>query len=178
MAVLKVLIAPHPILSTVTTSVESVDDHIKQQLKDMAETMYANNGIGLAANQVGISKRMLVMDVGEDNGIDRGKIDPIGPKLYCIINPVVVWASEEKVTMEEGCLSVPGQGVPIERSTSVKIKYLDEAGADKTVIFNGLQARCILHEMDHLDGKTMLEYLSKLKKELALKKLTKNYCDR
>jgi peptide deformylase len=178
MAVLKVLIAPHPILSTVTASVESVDYFIKQQLKDMAETMYADNGIGLAANQVGISKRMLVMDVGEDNSIDRNKTDPIGPKLYCIINPVVVWASEEKVTMEEGCLSVPGQSVPIERPESVKIKYLDESGIEKTETFVGLQARCIWHEMDHLDGKTMLEYLSKLKKDLAIKKLTKHYYDR
>ena len=178
MPVLKVLIAPHPILSTATTSIESVDDHIKQQLKDMAETMYANNGIGLAANQVGISKRMLVMDVGENNSIEKDMTDPIGPRLYCIINPEVVWASEEKGTMEEGCLSVPGQGVPIERSTSIKIKYLDETGAEKTEAFAGLQARCILHEMDHLDGKTMLEYLSKLKKDLALKKLTKNYYDR
>lgn len=178
MAVLKVLIAPHPILSTVTTSIESVDDLIKQQLKDMAETMYADNGIGLAANQVGISKRMLVMDVGEDNSTERDKNDPIEPKLYCIINPEVIWSSEEKVTMEEGCLSVPGQGIPIERPASIKIKYLDESGTERTETFLGLQARCILHEIDHLNGKTMLEHLSKLKKDLAIKKLTKHYSDR
>jgi peptide deformylase len=178
MAILKVLIAPHPILSTVTTQVESVDDLIKQELKDMAETMYADNGIGLAANQVGISKRMLVMDVGDDNSTSRDETDPIKPKLYCIINPEVIWTSDEKAIMEEGCLSVPGQGISIERPASVKVKYLDENGVEKTETFVGLQARCILHEMDHLNGKTMLEYLSKLKKDLAIKKLAKHYTDR
>lgn len=178
MAVLKILIAPHPILSTVTTPVEVIDDVVKQQLKDMVETMYADNGIGLAANQVGISKRMLVMDVGEDNSIERDQTDPIDPKLYCMINPEIVWASEEKAIMEEGCLSVPGQGIPIERPVSVKVKYLDESGTETTETFVGLQARCILHELDHLNGKTMLEYLSKLKKELAIKKLEKQYSQR
>lgn len=178
MAVLKVLIAPHTILSTVTTPVKVVDDVIKQQLKDMAETMYTDNGIGLAANQVGISSRMLVMDVGDDNSTVRDQTESIEPKLFCIINPEIEWASEEKSTMEEGCLSVPGQGIPVERPNSVRIKYLDENGTEKTETLHGLQARCILHEIDHLNGKTMLEYLSKLKKDLAVKRLLKHYSER
>lgn len=175
MTALKVLIAPHPILSTATSHVKAVDDQTRQQLKDMVDTMYADNGIGLAANQVGISKRMLVMDVGEDNSIERDQSNPIEPKLYYIINPEIIWVSEEKAVMEEGCLSIPGQGIPIERPLSVKIKYLDENGSEKTETFDGLQARCILHEIDHLNGKTMLDYLSKLKKELAIKKLAKHH---
>lgn len=174
MATLNVLIAPHPALSEKATSVTVFDDALRQQLRDMGETMYADNGIGLAANQVGILKRMMVMDVGEDNSLSRDS-DPIKAQLHYIVNPIIEWESDEKVSFEEGCLSVPGQGVTVERSTSIRLRYNDEHGSEKIETFNGLKARCILHEIDHLNGKTLLDYLSKLKKDLAIKKLSKHY---
>lgn len=172
MAILNILIAPHPILSTKASPVESITPEVIQQLNDMVETMHADRGIGLAANQVGITKRMIVMNVGEDNSLDE-EPDPIQPQLYKFINPVIEWMSEETVVFEEGCLSAPGQGVPVERPVRVRLRYLDEAGLEKCEEFTGLQARCIQHEIDHIDGKLILDYLSKLKKELVLKKLSK-----
>lgn len=174
MAILKVLIAPHPALSEMALPVTVFDDQLRATLKDMGETMYADNGIGLAANQVGVLKRMMTMDVGDDNSLSRDS-DPINPQLLYIINPEIEWESDEKVTFQEGCLSVPGHGVEVERSTSIRLRYNDEHGAEKIETFTGLQARCILHEIDHLNGKTLLDYLSKLKKDLAIKKLVKHY---
>lgn len=174
MTTLKVLIAPHPALSEKAAPVTVFDDELRQTLKNMGETMYADHGIGLAANQVGILKRMMVMDVGEDNSLTRDS-DPINPQIFYIVNPEVEWESEEKAAFEEGCLSVPGQGVTVERSTSIRLRYHDEHGTEKVETFKGLQARCILHEIDHLNGKTLLDYLSKLKKDMAIKKLVKHY---
>ncbi len=174
MTILNVLIAPHPTLSTKAASVTIFDEALRQQLNDMAETMYADNGIGLAANQVGILKRIIVMNIGDDNSLTRDPT-PIKPQLFYLINPEIEWASDEKVIFEEGCLSVPGQGIPVERSASLRLRYQDEKGQEKTETFHGLQARCILHEIDHINGKTMLDYLSKLKKDLAIRKLVKHY---
>ncbi len=174
MTILNVLIAPHPTLSTKAASVTIFDAALSQQLNDMAETMYADNGIGLAANQVGILKRIIVMNIGDDNSLTRDPT-PIKPQLFYFINPEIEWASDEKVIFEEGCLSVPGQGIPVERSASLRLRYQDEKGQEKTETFHGLQARCILHEIDHINGKTMLDYLSKLKKDLAIRKLVKHY---
>lgn len=174
MTVLNVLLASHPALSTKAPPVTEFDKNLRQQLNDMTETMYADKGIGLAANQVGILKRIIVMDVGDDNSLTK-EPDPIKPQLYYFINPEIEWASDEKVLFEEGCLSVPGQGIPVERSTSIRLRYQDETGKEKTETFHGLQARCILHEIDHINGKTMLDYLSKLKKDLALRKIVKHY---
>jgi peptide deformylase len=174
MTTLKVLIAPHPALSEKATPVTVFDDELRQQIRDMGETMYADNGIGLAANQVGILKRMMVVDVGEDNSLSRDS-DPVQAQLHYIVNPIVEWESDEKAPFEEGCLSVPGQGVTVERSTSIRLRYNDEHGAEKIETFGGLKARCILHEIDHLNGKTLLDYLSKLKKDLVIRKLVKHY---
>jgi peptide deformylase len=174
MAVLTVLIAPHPILSTKAEPVATVDKEVIQQLHNMAETMYEDRGIGLAANQVGILKRMIVMDVGDDNSLTE-KAHPIDQKLFYFVNPVVEWESDETVVFEESCLSVPDQSIPVERPTSIRLRYLDEGGTERIEDFHGLQARCIQHELDHINGKTVLEYLSKLKKELVVKKITKHY---
>lgn len=174
MATLKILIAPNPILSTKTEMVESVNDTVRQELNDMAETLYADKGIGLAANQVGILKQMIVMDIGEDNSL-TDKPDLIKPKLYKFINPVIEWASEETVVFEEWCMSVPGQGVPISRPVKIRVKYLDENGTEKREEFSGLQARCLQHEIDHINGKITLGYLSKLKKDMAIKRIMKHY---
>lgn len=177
MAVLNILIAPHPILSTKTEPVAVIDAEVKQQIKDMIETMYADRAIGLAANQVGILKQIIVMDIGDDNSLTRD-MDPIEPKVYCFINPEIEWVSEETLVFEEACMSVPGQGIPVERSKAVRLRYLDESGKEKIETFHGLQARCIQHEMDHINGKVTLDYLSKLKKEMAIKKLVKHYSPR
>lgn len=174
MTVLNVLLASHPALSTKATPVTEFDKNLRQQLNDMTETMYADRGIGLAANQVGILKRIIVMDVGEDNSLTKDP-DPIKQQLYYFINPEIEWTSDEKTIFEEGCLSVPGQGILVERSTSLRLRYQDETGKEKIETFHGLQARCILHEIDHTNGKTMLDYLSKLKKDLALRKIVKHY---
>lgn len=174
MTVLNVLLASHPALSTKSTSVTEFDKNLRQQLDDMTETMYADKGIGLAANQVGILKRIIVMDVGEDNSLTK-EPDPIKPRLFYFINPEIEWESPEKIDFEEGCLSVPGQGIFVERSASLRLRYQDETGEEKTETFHGLQARCILHEIDHINGKTMLDYLSKLKKDLAIRKIAKHY---
>ncbi|MDP3936110.1 MAG: peptide deformylase, partial [Alphaproteobacteria bacterium] len=174
MTVLNILIAPHPILSTKSARVTVFDDNLRQRLNDMTETMYADKGIGLAANQVGILKRIIVMNIGNDNSL-TSDATPIKPQLFYLINPEIEWASDEKVIFEEGCLSVPGQGVPVERSASIRLRYQDETGKEKIETFHGLQARCILHEVDHINGKTMLDYLSKLKKDLAIRKIVKHY---
>lgn len=174
MTVLKVLIAPNPLLYIKTEPVLSITDEVRQQLKDMRETMYADRGIGLSANQVGILKRMIVMDVGDDNSLTRDP-EPITPELFYFINPEIEWVSDKKIVFEEGCLSVPGLGVLVKRPDSVRISYLDENGIEKTRLLHGLQARCIQHEIDHINGKTTLEYLSRLKKEMALKKVMKYY---
>ncbi|MBH1989972.1 MAG: peptide deformylase [Alphaproteobacteria bacterium] len=177
MTVLNVLIAPHSTLSTKAAVVTVFDDALRQQLNDMTETMYADNGIGLAANQVGILKRIIVMDIGDDNSLTRDP-NPIKQKLFYFINPEIEWTSDEQVVFEEGCLSVPGQSIPVERSASLRLRYHDETGKEKTETFHGLQARCILHEIDHINGKTMLDYLSKLKKDLAVRKIMKHYSSR
>lgn len=177
MTILNVLIAPHPMLTTKALPVTVFDTDLRQQLNDMAETMYADNGIGLAANQVGILKRIIVMNVGDDNSLTRDST-PIKPQQFYFINPEIEWESDEKVFFEEGCLSVPGQGISIERSSALRLRYHDETGKEKIETFHGLQARCILHEIDHINGKTMLDYLSKLKKDLAVRKLVKHYSSR
>lgn len=174
MAILNVLVAPHKTLSTKAEPVAVINDEVKTLVKDMLETMSEDRGIGLAANQVGVLKRIIVMNVGDDNSLTEVP-EPIAEQSYCLINPEVVWESEEKSLFEEGCLSVPGQGVLIERSVELKLKFLDIDGKEQLKHFKGLQARCVLHELDHLNGIIMLDYLSKLKRVLAEKRLLKHY---
>lgn len=174
MTTLNILVAPHKILSTKADSVQEINAEVKQLVNDMIETMIEDRAIGLAANQVGILKRVIVMNVGDDNSL-TGELNSIEPKTYSFINPEVVWESEEKTMFEEGCMSIPGQGVKIKRSTEVKLKFLDLEGVEHVEHFKGLQARCVLHELDHLNGITMLDYLSKLKRSFAEKKLMKHY---
>lgn len=175
MAVLNILIAPHPSLSTKVQAVLTINDEVKRELQDMVETMYADSGIGLAANQVNILKRMFVMDVGEDNSLTQDNQNPIESKLYYFINPLIESASTETSVFEEGCLSAPGHRVKVERPVAITVRYTDINGSEIIQDFDGLQARCIQHEIDHLDGKTMLEYLSKLKKDMVIKRLVKRY---
>ena len=169
MAILKVLIASDSVLQKKASSVESVNSSVRQLMDDMLETMYKDNGVGLAANQVGVLSRVLVLDLQNDDDQNRPK--SFYP-LY-IANPEIVEASDEMIKADEGCMSLPGQRIPISRPNFVKIKYLDYDNKSQELATDGWLARAIQHEMDHLDGKLAIDYLSSLKKNVALRKLVK-----
>ena len=162
MAKRTILSFPDPRLHTVAKPVQGVDARIRTLVSDMLETMYDASGIGLAATQVDVHERLVVIDVSEDR--DRPLV---------LINPEIVWASEERVVNEEGCLSVPGIYDGVERSTSVRVTALDLQGEPRTIEAEGLLAICIQHELDHLLGKVFVEYLSPLKRNRIKGKLLK-----
>ena len=162
MALLPILCFPDPRLHKVAKPVEQVDDRIRQQIEDMFETMYDAQGIGLAATQVDFHERLIVIDVSQDRD-----------QKLVLINPEILWASEEKQVGEEGCLSVPGIYGGVERSTSVKVRALDENGNSREIEAEGLLAICIQHEIDHLLGKVFVEYLSPLKRNRIKTKMIK-----
>ena len=162
MALLPILCYPDPRLHKVAKPVEKVDERIRKQIEDMFVTMYEANGIGLAATQVDFHERLIVIDVSQDRD-----------QKLVLINPEILWASEEKQVGEEGCLSVPGIYDGVERSTSVKVRALDENGNSREIEAEGLLAICIQHEMDHLMGKVFVEYLSPLKRNRIKTKLVK-----
>ncbi len=162
MALLPILCYPDPRLHTVAKPVQAVDARIKALIADMLETMYDANGIGLAATQVDVHERLVVIDVSEQRN-----------RPLVLINPEIVWASPDKVVNEEGCLSVPGIYDGVERSTSVRVQALDENGQSRTVEAEGILAVCIQHEMDHLLGKVFVEYLSPLKRNRIKTKMLK-----
>lgn len=159
-----ILTAPDPRLQAVSTDVERVDDEIRALVTDMTDSMYAAEGIGLAAIQIGVAKRILVIDLDQKEGNKN-------PRAF--INPKITWASEEMATYEEGCLSVPEIWDDVERPASVKCEYLDIDGKPQTLEADGLLATCLQHEMDHLNGVLFIDHLSRLKKSMAVKKLTK-----
>jgi len=162
MALLPILCFPDPRLHKVAQPVNQVDDRIRKQIEDMFETMYDAQGIGLAATQVDFHERLIVMDVSQDHD-----------QKLVLINPEILWASEEKQVNEEGCLSVPGIYDGVERSTAVKVRALDENGHSREIEADGLLAICIQHEMDHLMGKVFVEYLSPLKRNRIKTKMVK-----
>ncbi|HVZ69015.1 MAG TPA: peptide deformylase [Rhizomicrobium sp.] len=164
MTIRPILTAPDPRLKAVSEPVSKVDDEIRKLAGDLIETMYAADGIGLAAIQVGIPKRLLVMDIAQA----QGKREPM-----VFINPKIVWASEETATFEEGCLSVPDIWDDVERPAKIRAEYLDRDGNKQTLEAEGLLATCLQHEMDHLEGILFLDHLSKLKRSIALRKLAK-----
>jgi len=161
MALLPILHFPDPRLREPTTLVDEVNDEIRQLIDDMLETMYEAPGIGLAAPQVNIHKRLIVIDISED------KSSPI-----CLVNPQII-SAEGHEQMEEGCLSVPGVYEVVERAERVRVKALDRNGVEQEFDADGLLAVCIQHEIDHLDGKLFVDYLSSLKKRRIRKKLEK-----
>jgi peptide deformylase len=162
MALLPILRYPDPKLNTVARPVQAVDARIKALISDMVETMYAADGIGLAATQVDVHERLIVIDVsGERN-------EPL-----VLINPEITWASDEKQINDEGCLSVPGIYDGVERSCAVKVQAMDGEGRTRTIEAEGLLAVCIQHEMDHLLGKVFVEYLSPLKRNRIKTKMLK-----
>ena len=162
MAILPILCYPDPRLHKVAKPVERVDERIQTLVKDMLETMYDAQGIGLAATQVDVHERVIVIDVSEERN-----------QPMVLINPEIVWASEEKQLGDEGCLSVPGIYDGVERSVAVRLRALDADGASREIEAEGLLAICMQHEMDHLQGKVFVEYLSPLKKNRIKTKLLK-----
>ncbi|MEM1346190.1 MAG: peptide deformylase [Pseudomonadota bacterium] len=161
-----ILIHPDPRLRKVCEPVAVVDDDLRTLMDDMLDTMYAAPGIGLAAPQVGVNLRLLVMDVADTEAGDA-------PEPLCILNPEIVWASEEKRFWNEGCLSVPDVYYDIERPSEVRVRFLDRAGEPQERHFSGLGAICIQHEIDHLNGKLFVDYLGALKRQLVSAKMKK-----
>jgi peptide deformylase len=167
---LPIYVTPHPVLRQIAQPVETVTDDIRRLMNDMLDSMYANNGIGLAAPQVGVLQRVVVMDL-EQRDDDDGKRRR-GTPLY-FINPEVVWTSEEVSVYNEGCLSVPAQYGDVTRPAVVRVRYLDENGTSRETEADGLFATCMQHEIDHLNGILFIDHLSKLKRDMVLKKLGK-----
>ena len=164
MSVRPILTAPDPRLKAVSEDVAQVDDELKKLIDDMLETMYAEDGIGLAAIQVGVPKRLLVMDLAQK----EGRREP-----QAFVNPRILWASDDTTTVQEGCLSVPDIWEDVERPARITAEFLDRDGTLKTVEADGLLSTCLQHEMDHLNGVLFIDHLSKLKRSMALRKVQK-----
>ena len=164
MAVKKILTEPNKFLRQISKNVEKVTEEEQKLMDDMLETMYAANGIGLAAIQIGVSKRIIVIDISKD---------PEKKEPMFFVNPIIKNKNQEKTTYEEGCLSVPNQFAQIDRPSTCEVEYLDYYGKKKLLKADGLLATCIQHEMDHLEGILFIDYLSKLKKSIIIKKLSK-----
>ena len=169
MSIKKILTEPNKILRQISKPVKKVGKYEQTLMDDMLETMYAADGIGLAAIQIGIPKRIIVMDISWSKGEKK-------PMYF--VNPVIKNKNSSHSTYEEGCLSVPNQFAEIERPNKCEVEYLDFNGKRQLLKADGLLATCIQHEMDHLEGILFIDYLSKLKKSMILKKLSKNKPDR
>ena len=163
MTIRTIITEPNEILRQVSKPVLRVGNEERKLMDDMLQTMYAANGIGLAAIQIGIPKRIIVMDISKD-----GKKNPL-----FFVNPIIKNKDKEKTTYEEGCLSVPNYFAEVDRPKYCEVEYLDYNGKNKILKADGLLATCIQHEMDHLDGILFIDYLSKLKKTMIVKKLSK-----
>jgi peptide deformylase len=169
MTVKKILTEPNKILREISKPVLKVGVEEQKLMDDMLETMYYANGIGLAAIQVGVPKRIIVIDISKDEKKEK-------PMFF--VNPIIKNKNLEKLTYEEGCLSVPDQFAEIDRPSKCEIEYLDYNGKSQLLKAEGLLATCIQHEMDHLEGILFIDYLSKLKKSMIIKKLSKNKSNR
>jgi peptide deformylase len=164
MTIKPLIILPDPVLRLASKPVETVDSAIKRLASDMLETMYDAPGIGLAAIQVGEPIRMLVIDVAKE---EDGK----QPQIF--INPEVLNYSDERSVYEEGCLSIPGYYAEVERPAEIKVRYIDQDGKQQIIDANGILATCLQHEIDHLDGTLFIDHISRLKREMVVKKFTK-----
>ncbi len=164
MALLPIIILPDPVLRQVSKPVERVDDGVRRLVADMFATMYDAPGVGLAAIQVAVPRRVLVLDVA-------GKDDPPAP--IAMINPQILTRGNELRLHEEGCLSIPDTHVDIERPATVRVRYLDEQGVVQERDADGLLATAIQHEIDHLDGRLIIDFLSKLRRDMVIRKFRK-----
>jgi peptide deformylase len=162
MAILSILCYPDPRLHTVAKPVQAVDDRIRTLVADMLATMYDATGIGLAATQVDVHERVVVIDTSEERN-----------QPLVLINPEITWASDDRQVNDEGCLSVPGIYDGVERSSAIKVRALDADGKPREIAAEGMLAVCIQHEMDHLQGKVFVEYLSPLKRNRIKNKMLK-----
>jgi peptide deformylase len=164
MAIRTILVAPDPRLKAKGKDVETIDGNTRALIDDMLETMYAADGVGLAAPQIGVSLNLVVIDIAQK----EGKKEP-----QAFINPKIVWASDETAQFEEGCLSVPDIWEEVTRATAIRVEYLDRDGKPQTLEADGFLADCLQHEIDHLGGTLFIDHLSRLKRSMALKKLEK-----
>jgi peptide deformylase len=164
MTIRPILTAPDPRLKAVSKTVENVDAATRKLIDDMVESMYEADGIGLAAVQIGVPLRVIVMDLDQKEGKKN-------PRAF--VNPVIIWRSEELATFEEGCLSVPEIYEEVERAARIKAEFVDREGTKQLLEADGLLATCLQHEMDHLEGVLFIDHLSKLKRSIALRKLQK-----
>ena len=164
MAKLPIVLAPDPVLKAKAKPIDRVDDSIRSLMDDMLDTMYAAPGIGLAANQIGVLKRVLVLDVAREG-------EP--PEPMGMANPEIVWQSDELSTYNEGCLSLPEQYADITRPAAVRVRYPDRDGKSQELAAEGLLATCVQHEIDHLNGVLFVDHLSPLKRNMIMRKLTK-----
>ena len=164
MAIREILVVPNPVLKLVSQPVDKVDDELRALMDDMLETMYDAPGIGLAAIQIGVPKRVIVMDIS-------GPDDEKAPRYF--VNPEIIWSSEDTAPYEEGCLSIPDIYDEVERPARVKLKYLNYQGEEVIEDADGLFAVCIQHEMDHLHGVLFIDHLSRLKRDRAVAKVKK-----
>ena len=164
MSLREIIILPDKRLRLVSEPVKAVDKEIRALIEDMFETMYAAPGIGLAAIQVAVPKRIVTMDLAK-------KDDP--PERRVFINPEVTWSAEEKSVYEEGCLSIPEYYAEVERPVAVKVNYMDLDGKQREIEADGLLATCLQHEIDHLNGVLFIDHLSKLKRDMVIKKYKK-----
>ena len=164
MSIKEIITVPDPILKKISSPIEKINVNEKKLIKDLKDTMYDANGIGLAAIQIGIPKRIVIVDVSKK---DEKR------NLHCLINPKIKKFSEVRSTYEEGCLSIPNTFIQIERPKEIEIEYIDENGKKNNMQFSGLLSTCIQHEVQHCDGILIIDYLSKLKKDLIIKKISK-----
>jgi len=164
MALLPIIHVPDDVLRKTAQPVQEVTAATRQLLDDMAETMYDAPGIGLAANQIGALKRLIVMDCGSDEA----------PELWQMINPEIIWESEETTKLEEGCLSIPGHNAEVVRPSVVRARYIDIDGKTQEMEADGLLSACIQHEIDHLNGVLFIDHLSRLKKGMIWKRVLKS----
>lgn len=164
MAIREIITAPDPRLKQVSKPVERVDDDLRALMDDMLETMYAAPGIGLAAIQIGVPKQVIVMDLAREG-------EPPAPRYF--VNPEIIATSDDVAVYEEGCLSVPEMYEDVERPASCRVRFLDYQGEIRELDCEGLLATCIQHEMDHLKGVLFIDHLSRVKRAMMLKKLTK-----
>ncbi|KAF5883616.1 MULTISPECIES: peptide deformylase [Rhizobium] len=164
MTIKPLIILPDPVLRQLSKPIERVDSDLQRLADDMLETMYDAPGIGLAAIQIGVPRRMLVIDISREGEEKQ-------PQVF--INPEVLTSSDERSVYEEGCLSIPDYYAEVERPATVSVKYLDRNGKEQTVEADGLLATCLQHEIDHLNGVLFIDYISRLKREMVIKKFTK-----
>jgi len=166
---LSVLTVLNDALKKKALPIERVDNHIQDLMKNMLESMYIDEGIGLAANQVGVLKRVIVIDIKDVD--DEGRYEGFFPLFMA--NPEYISLSEEEILFDEGCLSVPGEKIEVKRPKAIEVQYLDFNNKSQKIHSSGLLARVIQHEIDHLNGKTILDYVSKLRRDMIIKKLSK-----